>query len=326
MIVANSQRLNLLRFMLKDLFFKNYSKVNKKSKGFTKCFNEKKKLVFFPALFHLSFLGFIKSSNAEPLETVISEAVVLEQQQGKAKLTPNQISALIKQCDEYFLVGKFQDSYSVLADLKDSKNPEILWRLCRALYNMTKEKGVQKTEIAKMILEAYDYVEEALSLDDKNYAVHKWMAIVVDAKSNLEGIKKRISTLPLFKKHLAEAMKINPQDATSIYLLGQYCYNIADMSWIQRKIASTLFATPPEATFEEALEYFVKAEEAEPNFYSWNLLMLGKTYLKLNQVKPARYWLKCASTYPVRTDEDEEVRKEAEALLRKWKDEKPKQG
>lgn len=35
--------------------------------------------------------------------------------------------------------------------------------------------------------------------------------------------------------------------------------------------------------------------------------MLGKTYLKLNQIKRARYWLKCASTYPVRTDEDEEV-------------------
>lgn len=64
-------------------------------------------------------------------------------------------------------------------------------------------------------------------------------------------------------------MELNPNDATSIYMLGQYCYNIADMSWVQRKVASTLFAAPPEASFEEALEYFRKAEEAEPNFYRY---------------------------------------------------------
>lgn len=41
------------------------------------------------------------------------------------------------------------------------------------------------------------------------------------------------------------------------------------MPWYQRKIASMIFTTPPTSTFEEALEYFNKAEEVEPRFYRY---------------------------------------------------------
>lgn len=39
------------------------------------------------------------------------------------------------------------------------------------------------------------------------------------------------------------------------------------MPWYQRKIASTVFAAPPISSYEEALEYFIRAEETEPRFY-----------------------------------------------------------
>lgn len=52
-------------------------------------------------------------------------------------------------------------------------------------------------------------------------------------------------------------------------MLGQYAYNVADMSWLQLTLAKTLFGTLPEATFEEAFQYFSKAEEVEPNFYRY---------------------------------------------------------
>ena len=45
------------------------------------------------------------------------------------------------------------------------------------------------------------------------------------------------------------------------------CYNIASMPWYQRKVASAVFATPPISSFDEALIYFLKAEEVDPNFY-----------------------------------------------------------
>ena len=45
----------------------------------------------------------------------------------------------------------------------------------------------------------------------------------------------------------------------------------------------------------------------EPNFYSMNLLMLGKTYKALSNQKMALLYLTRARDYPVRTPDDKQV-------------------
>lgn len=85
----------------------------------------------------------------------------------------------------------------------------------------------------------------------------------------------------------------------------------------------------------QALEFFLKAEEGkttyfretlsgffgrivwtqlcfyvysvDPNFYSKNLLMLGKTYMAMKDKQKALLWLSKAKDYPARTEEDKEV-------------------
>ena len=45
----------------------------------------------------------------------------------------------------------------------------------------------------------------------------------------------------------------------------------------------------------------------DPNFYSKNLLLLGKTYLKLHNRKLAAFWLTKAKDHPAHTEEDKQV-------------------
>lgn len=45
----------------------------------------------------------------------------------------------------------------------------------------------------------------------------------------------------------------------------------------------------------------------DPNFYSKNLLMLGKTYMAMKDKQKALLWLSKAKDYPARTEEDKEV-------------------
>ena len=47
------------------------------------------------------------------------------------------------------------------------------------------------------------------------------------------------------------AIECDASDATSMHLLGQWCYSVVSIPWYQRKIASVLFATPPHSTYEE---------------------------------------------------------------------------
>lgn len=99
------------------------------------------------------------------------------------------------------------------------------------------------------------------------------------------------------------------------YMLGCWCFEIANLAWYQRKIATILFGEPPTSTFEEALEYHESAEKADPNFYSRNLLMLGKTYLKLNRKEDAIKYLKKAAEFLAKNDEDQKTKQEAQKIL-----------
>lgn len=52
---------------------------------------------------------------------------------------------------------------------------------------------------------------------------------------------------------------------------------------------------------------FVFISVVEPNFYSKNLLFLGKTYMKLNNKKMALLWLTKARDRLPHTEEDKQV-------------------
>lgn len=174
----------------------------------------------------------------------------------------------------------------------------MLWRKGRALQKLSKsaDKKVKEEYIRK----AYDFLEKALSLDDQNFAIHKWYAILLDCRGELDGIKARVSQLDKVKHHMVRATELNPQDPTSWYILGEFEFGLADMSWYVSKIVSTLFATPPSGSYEKALEYFLKAEEIEPNFYSTNHLMLGKTYMNMKNMDKAKHHLNIAANTRVK--------------------------
>lgn len=164
---------------------------------------------------------------------------------------------------------------------------------------MYKLSGTSKDKKEKCIREGFTIIEKALELDDKNYACHKWMAVLLDASSELDGIKARVSQLERVKKHMLAAVELNPEDPTSWHVLGNFAFGLADMPWYQRKVVSTIFAAPPTGTYEEALEHFLKAEEKKPNFYSMNLLYIGKCYQALNNKEKAKEYLTKASTVQV---------------------------
>lgn len=115
------------------------------------------------------------------------------------------------------------------------------------------------------------------------------------------------------------AVKLNPSDAGLLHMLGEWCYQITELPWHQRKTADAIFAKLPHSTYEDALEYYLKAEEAQPRFYSINLLRIGRCYLKLKKEDQAKYYLKLAASYPAKSDDDHRANKEATELLKKLK-------
>ena len=49
------------------------------------------------------------------------------------------------------------------------------------------------------------------------------------------------------------AIECDAKDATSMHLLGQWCYSVVSVPWYQRQVASVFFATPPQSTYQEVI-------------------------------------------------------------------------
>ncbi|XP_056439710.1 regulator of microtubule dynamics protein 1-like [Gadus chalcogrammus] len=135
----------------------------------------------------------------------------------------------------------------------------------------------------------------------------QWYGILLSDLGDYMGTKHKLEKSLVIRKHLERAKELNPNDPTTVYILGYWCFSFAELSWSLRKLAPVIFGTPPTSSYEEALEFFLKAEEVKPGFYSKNLLMLGKTYLALKDKENAHLWLTKARDYRPITTEDKEV-------------------
>ncbi|CDQ58538.1 unnamed protein product [Oncorhynchus mykiss] len=90
---------------------------------------------------------------------------------------------------------------------------------------------------------------------------------------------------------------------------------VAQLSWIERKIAATLFGEPPSATVQDALNNFLKVEEIRPKYSKLNYVFLAKCYRDLGQKGQARKMWDAAASMETVSKEDEEAQKELDYLL-----------
>ncbi|XP_077928380.1 regulator of microtubule dynamics protein 1 isoform X1 [Halichoerus grypus] len=251
------------------------------------------------------------------------------------------VEEILEQADYLYESGETEKLYQLLTQYKESEDAELLWRLARASRDIAQLSGTSEEEKKLLVYEALEYAKRALEKNESSFAAHKvvsilaiandalnmevqiplqWYAICISDVGDYEGIKAKIANAYIIKEHFEKAIELNPKDATSIHLMGIWCYTFAEMPWYQRRIAKMLFATPPSSTYEEALGYFHRAEQVDPNFYSKNLLLLGKTYLKLHNKKLAAFWLMKAKDYPAHTEEDKQIQTEAAQLLTGFSD------
>ncbi|XP_055837144.1 regulator of microtubule dynamics protein 1-like isoform X1 [Episyrphus balteatus] len=226
------------------------------------------------------------------------------------------LESVLQNADQLFDENHFQEVVDVLDKYKDQNLPEIQWRKARATFSVSKATK-DKSEKEKLIKNAHELIKTAVAADPGNFAAHKWMAIIMDAAAELQGIKARILELDNIKFHMNEAVRLNPEDPTSWHMIGAYEYGLAELSWIQRKLVSTIFASPPTGSFEKALENFEKAEKLKEGFYSTNWLMIGKCHIALKQNDKAKGFLEKAANCAVLNEDDKKCKEEAVALLRK---------
>ncbi|KAM8739198.1 regulator of microtubule dynamics protein 2 isoform 1-T3 [Acanthopagrus schlegelii] len=208
-----------------------------------------------------------------------------------------------------------RESLNVLLEQREEfgQNSTFLWRLTRAycdVHDISSTLEEKKTHAAT----GKKVGEEAVSLNPTCAESHQWYAIMCGIMAEYETVQNKIKNGYIFKDHLDKAIELKPQDPMSYYLLGRWCYAVAQLSWIERKVAATLFGEPPSATVEDALKNFLKVEEIQPGYSKLNYVFLAKCYKDLGQSQKARRMCESACSMNVVSKEDEEARKELDIL------------
>ncbi|XP_076312723.1 regulator of microtubule dynamics protein 1-like isoform X1 [Tachypleus tridentatus] len=169
---------------------------------------------------------------------------------------------------------------------------EILWRLAKAahLCGIIAEKRHDLEKKKELVKEAFNYASSALEADSSDPEVHKWYAITVGSLSNYGGLHEKVKNGYSFKEHVDLAVELKPDDPTLHHMLGRWCYEIAMLTWWERKIASTLGSPPPESSYEEARQHLLQADQLKPEWKE-NMLFIAKTYIGEGKYPQALSWI-----------------------------------
>ncbi|NXI69518.1 RMD2 protein, partial [Anseranas semipalmata] len=200
-----------------------------------------------------------------------------------------------------------KESFRLLLE-KDDKYEncvDFLWRVARAYGDMF--------EMTTDTEEKRKYVSDGVSSESLFESFR--FAIMCGYMSQFESVQNKIRNGYLFKEHLDKAIELKPQDPFLYYLNGRWCYSVAQLSWLEKKVAAALFGTPPTSTVEEALQNFLKVEEMHPGYSKYNYVYLAKCYKDLGQKNNALKYCDSALSVLSVTNEDKEAQKDLEALL-----------
>jgi len=221
--------------------------------------------------------------------------------------------------DQFHDEGKNQlECYKNLKSISENgeKNKiEILWRLARACNNLASTLDSKDAKKKELLFEGRGYALDAYNINDNDFNSVKWAAVMTGQVIDYLGMKEKIEQGKNFKGYLDKAISLNPQDYSIMHMRGRYSFGVASLSWIERKVASTLFATPPTATYEEAISDFLEVEK----FKKWieNRLFLARSYHAINDKQKMVDYLRSAKELEPADESEKALLVEVDMLLKK---------
>lgn len=152
-----------------------------------------------------------------------------------------------------------------------------------------------------------------MAQDENNFAAHKWLGILL-AEQHV-GTKERIANAYVIRDHFLKAIELDPNDATALHCMGNWCHSVLQIGWIERKAAALLFATPPSSTYEECLKYLLASAKAGNTIH--NAKLIGDVYYQQKQYAEAKKWYETAIQMPATSELQKRNRHAAEDGLKK---------
>uniref|UniRef100_A0A0N5AQJ4 Regulator n=1 Tax=Syphacia muris TaxID=451379 RepID=A0A0N5AQJ4_9BILA len=143
-----------------------------------------------------------------------------------------------------------------------------------------------------IIFEGRGYATKAYALNGESFEALRWTAVLTGAATEFLGVRERVREGKVFTDHLNKAIAIEPKEFTLLHLRGRFCFEVANLSWLEKKVANALFSGVPNCTTNDALTDFLEAEKCAPFPWAENLLFIARCYAIEKQKELAAKYIK----------------------------------
>jgi len=254
-----------------------------------------------PALSHSTSNGHLPSPSGD-LETLYRRVDILLANEGEGAIEDRR--------NAYELIKQYYP--------ENQSNYVYLWRLSKATYLYGRIlMDIDEPKRKELCFEAKDHAFAALALNADDADVHKWCALTIGTLTDFVSLNQRLKDGWTFKIHIDKAIELRPKDAILRHLSGRWLYEVACLSWWERKIANAIFSNVPASTYDEALEAFLEADRLKPNWKE-NELYIALCHHNKGEKKAAKQYLQKARDAISESVDDVSAEKEIEKLWQEY--------
>lgn len=230
--------------------------------------------------------------------------------------TAMEVAALLEEAETLHDAEDYDKTMEILIKAKklDPENDEILWKISRGYFDFADRKPDDFEYQKDFVYLGLEYAKKTLDSNPNSANGHKWYAIHIGRVGEIEGTKQKILNSYEVKEHTMKAIELDPEEAANYHVMGRWHYALSELSWFEAQVASLIYAKLPEASFEEAVEFFLKANELDPDDIR-NMLYAGHCYVKLDKEDDAANWYRKALAVDATSDSDKALQTQAQEAL-----------
>ena len=158
------------------------------------------------------------------------------------------------------------------------------------MFEKAKHNSRAGLDVKEELLEALEIAKKGEELSNGNSKSHLWYAILLGDTCKYDDTRVKLTKGLEFEKQVKLSLEIDPYNSTALHLIGRYSFEVAGIKWWEAKIAATIFGCVPQSSYEEALQYFLRADELNSEWVE-NTLFIAKCLIVLGRGEEARSWL-----------------------------------
>ena len=234
----------------------------------------------------LALLALLLPAGASATSAATPEGPAAE---GPAPADTAATPAGLDEADHLLTVGKYRDAIDHLEDLSERfpRDVEVRWRLGKAWVDLGETVPEDDEERRREYFgRGVSNLREAVELDPQHRDAVFNLAIAVGRDGLTRGAGDKVRASREVKELAERTIEIDPGFDGAYHLLGRWHREVESLGFFTRTLVKVVYGGFPEASYEQALEYFRRAYELKPRMA--HLLEMGIVHEAMGNEERAR--------------------------------------